>query len=94
MDITTGTAVAKTAVDLVKNENVLNKSVGLMGMLCPFENLVLVHDGLKKKRNLPSIKDMSANEEHTLICEFLKDFLVEKDKELDVDISGRTPEGF
>lgn len=49
------------------------------------ENLVLVHDGLKKKKNLPSIKDMSANEEHTLICEFLKDFLVEKDKELDVD---------
>ena len=33
MDITTGTAVAKTAVDLVKNENVLNKSVGVMGML-------------------------------------------------------------
>ena len=29
MDITTGTAVAKTAVDLMKNENVLNKSVGV-----------------------------------------------------------------
>lgn len=36
MDLTTGTAVAKTAVDLVKNENVLNKSVGVMGMLFPF----------------------------------------------------------
>lgn len=49
------------------------------------ENLVLVHDGLKKKAKLPSIKDMTVKEEHTLICEFLKDFLVEKDKQLDVD---------
>ncbi|MCI7771330.1 MAG: DUF2806 domain-containing protein [Eubacterium sp.] len=39
MDITTGTAIAKTAVDLVKNENVLNKSVGVMGMLFPFAGL-------------------------------------------------------
>lgn len=34
-----GTAAAKTAVDLVKNENVLNKSVGVMGMLFPFAGL-------------------------------------------------------
>lgn len=39
MDLTTGTAVAKTAVDLVKNENILNKSVGVMGMLFPFAGL-------------------------------------------------------
>jgi len=39
MDITMGTAAAKTAVDLVKNENVLNKSVGVMGMLFPFAGL-------------------------------------------------------
>lgn len=39
MDLTTGTAVAKTAVDLVKNENVLNKSVCVMGMLFPFAGL-------------------------------------------------------
>lgn len=39
MDITTGTAVAKTAVDLVKNDNVLNKSAGLMGMLFPYSGL-------------------------------------------------------
>lgn len=39
MDITTGTAVAKTAVDLVKNENILDKSVGVMGMLFPFAGL-------------------------------------------------------
>lgn len=34
-----GTAAAKTAVDLVKNENVLNKSIGVMGMLFPFAGL-------------------------------------------------------
>lgn len=39
MDLTTSTAVAKTAVDLAKNENVLNKSVGVMGMLFPFAGL-------------------------------------------------------
>lgn len=39
MDLTTGTTVAKTAVDLIKNENVLNKSVGVMGMLFPFAGL-------------------------------------------------------
>ena len=39
MDITTGTAVAKTVVDLMKNENVLNKSVGVLGMLFPFAGL-------------------------------------------------------
>lgn len=39
MDLTTGTAIAKTVMDLVKNENVLNKSVGVMGMLFPFAGL-------------------------------------------------------
>ena len=39
MDITTGTAAVKTAVDLVKNENVLNKTVGGMGMLFPYAGL-------------------------------------------------------
>lgn len=39
MNIATGTTVAKTAVDLVKNENVLNKTVGVMGMLFPFAGL-------------------------------------------------------
>ncbi|MBU5471280.1 DUF2806 domain-containing protein [Falcatimonas sp. MSJ-15] len=39
MDITTGTAVAKTVVDLMKNENVLNKSVGVLEMLFPFAGL-------------------------------------------------------
>lgn len=39
MDIVNGTAVAKTAVDLVKNDNVLNKTAGLMGMLFPYAGL-------------------------------------------------------
>lgn len=39
MDITTGTAAVKTAVDLVKNENILNKTVGGMGMLFPYAGL-------------------------------------------------------
>lgn len=39
MDITTGTAVTKTAVDLVKNDNVLNKTAGVMGMLFPYVGL-------------------------------------------------------
>lgn len=36
MDIMTGTALAKTAVDLAKNENVLNKTAGIAGMLFPY----------------------------------------------------------
>lgn len=36
MDFATGTAVAKTVVDLVKNENVLNKTVEVMGMFYNF----------------------------------------------------------
>lgn len=55
MDITTGTAVAKTAVDLVKNENVLNKSVGVMGMLFPFA-------GLKQKAVEIYIKDIEKSD--------------------------------
>lgn len=39
MDITTGITTAKTAVDLMKNENILNKSASMMGMLFPFAGL-------------------------------------------------------
>ena len=39
MDVATGTAIAKTAVDLAKNENVLNKTAGVMGMLFPYAGL-------------------------------------------------------
>ena len=36
MDPTTGVKVAKNVADLAKNENILNKSAGLMGMLFPY----------------------------------------------------------
>ena len=39
MDITTGTAVVKTAVDMAKNENVLNKTVDALGMLFPYAGI-------------------------------------------------------
>ena len=39
MDIATGTAIAKAAVDLAKNENVLDKTAGVMGMLFPYAGL-------------------------------------------------------
>lgn len=39
MDIVTGSEVAKTVLDLAKNENVLNKSVGALGMLFPFAGI-------------------------------------------------------
>ena len=55
MCITTGTAVAKTAVDLMKNENILNKSVGVMGMLFPFA-------GLKQKAVEMYIEDIEKSD--------------------------------
>lgn len=55
MDIKTGTAVAKTAVDLVKSKNVLNKSVGLMGMLFPFV-------GMKQKAVEMYIEDIEKSD--------------------------------
>lgn len=55
MDIKTGTAVAKTAVDLVKSKNVLNKSVGLMGMLFPFA-------GMKQKAVEMYIEDIEKSD--------------------------------
>lgn len=36
MDIVTGVSVAKTAADIMTNEDLLNKSSGLMGMLFPY----------------------------------------------------------
>lgn len=55
MCITTGTAVAKTAVDLMKNENILNKSVGVMGMIFPFA-------GLKQKAVEMYIEDIEKSD--------------------------------
>lgn len=39
MEAITGVGVAKTAVDLVKTDNVLNKTAGIMGMLFPYAGL-------------------------------------------------------
>lgn len=39
MDATSGVSIAKTAVDLVKTDNVLNKTTGLMGMLFPYAGI-------------------------------------------------------
>ena len=38
MDIT-GVTVAKTAIDLAKTDNVLNKATGIMGMLFPYAGI-------------------------------------------------------
>lgn len=43
------------------------------------ENLIAVHDGLKEKKKLPSIKDMSAAEEKEVLVNILKDYITEKD---------------
>ncbi len=39
MDVTTGASIAKTAMDLVKNDNILNKTTGMMGMLFPYAGI-------------------------------------------------------
>ena len=49
------------------------------------ENLIQVHDGIKTKEKLPSIKNLTEDEEQALVCNFLKGFLIEQDKELGKD---------
>lgn len=43
------------------------------------ENLVLVNDGKKEKRKLPSIKELSESEERELLNRFLKAYIQDKD---------------
>ena len=43
------------------------------------ENILAVSDGKKNKNKLPSIKDLTEEEEFRLICELLKDILTETD---------------
>ncbi len=43
------------------------------------ENLVAAHDGTKEKKKLPSIKDMSAEDEKAAICCMLKSYINKKD---------------
>lgn len=46
------------------------------------ENLMAVHDGIKEKKKLPSIKDMTADEEKAIIRKMLKNYLTDRDDNL------------
>jgi len=43
------------------------------------ENLIAVHDGLKEKEKLPSIKDITTEEERAILVRMLKSHITEKD---------------
>lgn len=49
------------------------------------KNLMDVADGKKKKEKLPSIRDLSIEEEQQVICRMLKNYLLETDNGLSVD---------
>lgn len=49
------------------------------------ENLISVHDGIKKKEKLPSIKDMSNEEEINVLVYMLKSIITPQDKQLTSD---------
>ena len=49
------------------------------------KNLMDVADGKKKKEKLPSIRDLSIEEEQQVICRMLKSYLLETDYGLSVD---------
>jgi type I restriction enzyme M protein len=46
------------------------------------ENLIAVHNGTKKKNKLPSIKDMTADEEKATIRRMLKNYFTDSDEKL------------
>jgi type I restriction enzyme M protein len=49
------------------------------------ENLIAVHDGIKEKKKLPSIKELTADEERAIICRMLKSYITQKDDSLSAD---------
>lgn len=49
------------------------------------ENLIAVHDGLKEKKKLPSIKDMTERDERDAIVRMLKCYISDKDSTLSKD---------
>lgn len=49
------------------------------------ENLIAVHDGLKEKKKLPSIKNMSAAEEKAVLVSMLKSYITDRDEFLTAD---------
>ena len=48
-------------------------------------NIIAVHDGVKEKAKLPSIKDLTEEEERSLIRRMLKYYITEKDGTLSAD---------
>ena len=49
------------------------------------ENLIAVHDGQKEKKKLPSIKNLTAEEERMLVYKMLKNYVSEQDQALSAD---------
>lgn len=49
------------------------------------ENLMAVHDGIKEKKKLPSIKEMTADEEKATIRRMLKNYITDRDNNLSAD---------
>lgn len=79
-------AQKKTAVEVKKwNELWKNVSNEYAKLKTRAENLVAVHDGKKKKNKLPSIKDLSKDEETDVIRRMLKNYIVPKDESLSAD---------
>jgi hypothetical protein len=48
-------------------------------------NLMAVHDGIKEKKKLPSIKEMTPDEEKATIRKILKNYLTDRDDSLSAD---------
>lgn len=49
------------------------------------ENLLAVHDGLKEKDKLPSIKEMTWDDEKATLCRMLKGYITDNDSKLSAD---------
>ena len=49
------------------------------------ENLIAVHNGLKQKAKLPSIRDLTAVEEKAILRRMLKAYITERDDDLSAD---------
>ena len=49
------------------------------------ENLIAVHNGLKQKAKLPSIRDLTATEEKAILRRMLKAYITERDNDLSAD---------
>lgn len=76
-------AQKKTKEEIAKWNNVWNEaSKEWQQLKTKVENLVAVYDGTKQKNRLPSIKDLTPEEEASTIKELLKVFITTKDNGL------------